>query len=73
MVNRPTSYVPYVHWHPRMIQSNVYGKSSQSWDWLYKLEKKLKIGISKNDCSLYYILIEYNVNTIESSKLRKHN
>ena len=34
--------------------------------------KKIKTGISKNDYGLYYILIESNVNTIESSKLRNY-
>ena len=51
-----------------MIQSNVYVKSSPSWigsiSWI-----KIKIGISKNDYGLYYILFEPNVNTIESLKL----
>ena len=54
-----------------MIQSNVYGKSSPSWIGFISW-KKIKIGISKNDYGLYYILIESNVNTIESSKLRNY-
>ena len=54
-----------------MIQSNMYGKSSQSWIGFISQSKK-KIGISKNDYGLYYIMIESNVNTIESSNLRNY-
>ena len=55
-----------------MIQSNMYGKSSQSWIGFISWKKKLEFQKMTMIYNIYYILIESNVNTIESSKLRNY-
>ena len=70
MESQNEPYITYVHSHSRMIQSNVYGKSSPSW--IGCISWKKYIGISKNEYGLYYIIYVYWLNQM-SRKLRDQN
>ena len=67
-------YVPYLHLHTSMIQSNVYGKSSQSWIGFISQKKKdqnINLGRDRQIDRFYYRLQRSNM-TYETKNITFH-